>query len=204
MIPVPVAKQPNTPKCVLDYVVVLPQISVSCLHSAMASNECEAFYSLMQEYDRPNSAYMLFYERSEILEPVHQAALVPAAPAQAEAETTSVDEQQQTGSCHQQPSSPSQTSPESLPSQRAASVPATRLREEPTGSPMQAEASAACGPEAMFSRAQESLQEHSPASPAAAATDHLPMGLSSPMPLQPQPAPTGTPDVVANLSPLKV
>lgn len=166
--------------------------------------------SCFQEYDRPNSAYMLFYERSGSLEPVHQAASLPAAPAEAEAETSSVEQQQQQpGSCSLEPTSSSQTNPEQCcPLQQAASIPAMQLSELPTGSPMQAEPSAASSPQAMFVDAQQSLLELSQSSPAAAVTtEHLPVGLSSPVNQQPQASPNDTPSAVppiTTLSPLKV
>lgn len=166
--------------------------------------------SFLQEYDRPNSAYMLFYERSGSLEPVHQAATsFPAAPAESEAETSSVEQQQQPGSCNLEPTSSSQTNPEQChPVQQAAIVPAMQLSELPAGSTMQAEPSAASSPQAMFVDAQQSLQEHSQSSPAAAAmTEHLPMGLLTPMHQQPLASPTDTPSAVPSittLSPLKV
>ncbi|KAL3156421.1 hypothetical protein ABBQ38_000732 [Trebouxia sp. C0009 RCD-2024] len=168
------------------------------------------FSGPQQEYDRPNSAYMLFYERSGSLEPVHQAATsFPAAPAESEAETSSVEQQQQPGSCNLEPTSSSQTNPEQChPVQQAAIVPAMQLSELPAGSTMQAEPSAASSPQAMFVDAQQSLQEHSQSSPAAAAmTEHLPMGLLTPMHQQPLASPTDTPSAVPSittLSPLKV
>lgn len=166
-----------------------------------------AVVSSVQEYDRPNSAYMLFYERSAILEPVHQAASSPTAPAEVEAEATPL-EQQRTGSRNPQASSLLQSPPEQSHSpQQAAKVPATHLADLPAGSPMLADASAASSPQAAHLETQESLQEHSQSSPAAALKDHLSIGASSPAPQRPKSSASGSPSVLpllANLSPLKV
>ena len=163
----------------------------------------------VQEYDRPNSAYMLFYERSGVLEPVSQPASSTTAVAEGHAEMpSSQQQQQQTDSANLQSSSLSPVSPEqSGTSQQAADASAAHLRQLQAGSPMQTQPSAASSPQAVDADAQESLQEHPQPSPTTALMEHPSSGLLSPVIQQPKSSPSGSPNIsphLANLSPLKV
>ena len=166
----------------------------------------------MQEYDRPNSAYMLFYERSGVLEPVSHPSSSLTAVAEVEAAMPSLQQQEQqeqhTDAADLQSSSLSPTSPEQpCTLQQSATASATQLRELQAGSPMQTQPSAASSPQAAHLEAQESLQQHPQPSPTTALKEHVSSGLSSPVLQQPESLPSGTPNVlphVANLSPLKV
>ena len=163
----------------------------------------------VQEYDRPNSAYMLFYERSGVLEPASQPASSATAVAEGHAEMPSLQQQQQqTDSANLQSSSLSPSSPEqSCTSQQAAEASAAHVRGLQAGSPMQTQPSAASSPQAVPLEAQESLQGHPQPSPTTALKEHLSSGRSSPVSQQPKSSPSGTPNIsphLANLSPLKV
>lgn len=55
--------------------------NLCCSEGIRLCHAVTCYMCCLQEYDRPNSAYMLFYERSEAMEPVDQiASLTSAAP----------------------------------------------------------------------------------------------------------------------------
>ncbi len=156
---------------------------------------------LLQEFDRPNSAYMLFYERSESMEPADQPAISTPAPSQATAEAAP---QQEAASMQPQAASPVQSQQgtslqpqEGLPSQLEAGFTGqsqdSRIMQSPDVHMSQGDA--------------RPVAEQSQSAPAEVQDEDLPSVPPSPQVMQTSPSPAATrrpQAMVSSVSPLKV
>ena len=140
----------------------------------------------LQEYDRPNSAYMLFYERSEAMEPVNQIASLTSAPMK-----TSVNTLQP--GCLQPPRS-LQTDLQQLHPSQQELMP-------PKDAPVHMQEESIVQPQIFDLNPEGSLQQRGHLAPAV-----MSPGPSTPV-LSPSSSPSRTPNCLAPLadvSPLKV
>ena len=152
----------------------------------------------MQEYDRPNSAYMLFYERSESLEPVDQFPAPISAPSQGPAETDVPSRESAFVQSKDELATPNQSQQVSLP------------QEGSTGHTQ--EGSSLQSPDVIMVQTPADLEtaiQRTQSAPAEAQDGDLPTVPASPMVLQTSPSPAATPRKggpaqLSSLSPLKV
>jgi hypothetical protein len=152
----------------------------------------------MQEYDRPNSAYMLFYERSESLEPVDQSPAPTSAPSQGPAETDVPSQKSASVQSKDQQATPNQSQQVSPP------------QEGSTGHTQ--EGGILQSPDVVMAQPPGDLEaaiEYGQSAPAEAQDGDLPTVPASPMVLQTSQSPAATPSgggpvQLSSLSPLKV
>ncbi len=151
----------------------------------------------MQEYDRPNSAYMLFYERSESLEPVDQFPAPTSAPSHRPAETGVPSQESASVQSKDQLATPNQSHP--LPQQEGSTG-----HTQEGGSVQSPDVSMVQAPTDL-----ETAVERTQPAPAEAQDDDLPTVPASPVVLQTSLSPAATPckggpAQLSSLSPLKV
>lgn len=152
----------------------------------------------MQEYDRPNSAYMLFYERSESLEPVDQLPAPTSAPSQGPAETDVPFQEGASVQSKDQLATPNQSQQVSPPHGGSTGhIQNSGSLQSPNVIMVQPPADL------------DTVIKHTESAPAEAQDGDLPTVPASPMVLQTSPPPAvtpcdGGPAQLSSLSPLKV